>query len=370
MTQNLTETEQHEAFCLLENILNNTWNIPLNTISETEYAKFMDLTQKTLNRTNLANLTPEIRAAYLDAAQKTRNLTVFLGNISFLNHIPAVAQSLFTKSSEQVAKYTLSSLVALGLLSFFAAPGIVVIAGVMVVSALFVEELWELLKAGDGIILSELVEILGITIEQNGNYHFCHQSLLEKMFAAQLDMLLWQNFYNLRQLFETAEATRSPLILDLDGDGTKTFQLDGQRVYFDHDGNGFAERTGWAGPNEGILVRDLNGNGQIDNGAELFGDNTILSDGSQAANGFEALKELDSDNNGVFDSNDAAWNEVKVWKDANSDAKVDEGELLTLEQAGIQSISLNYEAGTDNSGNNGEDATESALFFDRSGCFS
>lgn len=148
----------------------------------------------------------------------------------------------------------------------------------------------------------------------------------------------------LRDLFRQAETTRSPLILDLDGSGLETLPANSD-IYFDHDGNGFAEKTGWAAPHEGILVRDLNSNGQIDDGTELFGDSTVLSDGHKAANGFEALKELDSDNNGVFDNNDAAWNEVKVWKDTNSNARVDDGELLTLEEAGVQSIDLNYRSG-------------------------
>ena len=33
-----------------------------------------------------------------------------------------------------------------------------------------------------------------------------------------------------------------------------------------------------------------NGNGQIDNGTELFGNNTLLSNGEKAKNGFEALR--------------------------------------------------------------------------------
>lgn len=33
----------------------------------------------------------------------------------------------------------------------------------------------------------------------------------------------------------------------------------------------------------------LNGCGQIDDGSELLGDQTIFSDGEKAANGFEAL---------------------------------------------------------------------------------
>ncbi len=79
-----------------------------------------------------------------------------------------------------------------------------------------------------------------------------------------------------------------PMTLDLDGDGVETVSVN-DGVYFDHDGNGFAEKSGWVSKDDAILVRDLNNNGQIDDGSELFGDQTILSDGTEAANGFEAL---------------------------------------------------------------------------------
>jgi iron-regulated protein frpC, putative len=69
---------------------------------------------------------------------------------------------------------------------------------------------------------------------------------------------------------------------------------------------GLAESTGWVGAGDGLLVRDLNDNGQIDNGTELFGNNSVLSSGATAANGFEALADLDSNQDGVFNSSDSA----------------------------------------------------------------
>ena len=153
-------------------------------------------------------------------------------------------------------------------------------------------------------------------------------------------------------LYQTAEVQTSPLIVDLDGDGVETMSV-ANGIYFDHDGNGFAENTGWVGKDDGLLVRDINGNGQIDDGTELFGNNSVLSNGQKAANGFEALKDLDSNNDGVFNNQDTAWNEVKVWKDSNQNGIVDEGELLTMEQANISGINLDYQTGSneDLSGN-------------------
>jgi len=89
-----------------------------------------------------------------------------------------------------------------------------------------------------------------------------------------------------------------PLVLDLDGDGITTTSVT-NGPWFDHDSNGFVERSGWISPYDGFLVMDRNGNGFIDDGKELFGNETILSNGIKAANGFEALDELDG-NHGVL----------------------------------------------------------------------
>ena len=82
------------------------------------------------------------------------------------------------------------------------------------------------------------------------------------------------------QSVTTATVTRSPIALDLDGDGVETTALaDGS--YFDHDGNGFAEQTGWVSSDDGLLVMDRDGNGTIDSGKELFGNQTVLSNGQK-----------------------------------------------------------------------------------------
>ncbi|EIL0014367.1 hypothetical protein LK554_004583 [Salmonella enterica] len=149
-----------------------------------------------------------------------------------------------------------------------------------------------------------------------------------------------------------AENTSSPIIIDLDRDGVETISVEAG-VFFDHDGNKFAESTGWVSPDDGLLVFDRDGNGQIDNGSELFGNNTLQADGTNASNGYNALKEYDDNNDGVLDENDAIWNQLQVWQDKNSNGRVDEGELLTMKQAGIASINTMYKnsSTTDSQGN-------------------
>ena len=147
---------------------------------------------------------------------------------------------------------------------------------------------------------------------------------------------------DIKEKTRTASTIPSPIILDLDGDGViRTVGLT-SGVNFDHAADGFAERTGWVAPGDGLLVWDGNANGAIDSGRELFGSETLLPNGMKAINGFEALKAFDANGDGVIDANDPVFAQLRVWVDANTDARTGEGELLTLEQAGVRSINLTY----------------------------
>jgi hypothetical protein len=157
---------------------------------------------------------------------------------------------------------------------------------------------------------------------------------------------------DLQTSFNQAQTITSPIILDLDGNGVDTISKSAG-IHFDLDGNKFAETTGWVGKNDGLLVLDKNGNGKIDNGTELFGNNTLLKNGTKAANGFVALAELDNNKDGKIDASDTAYNQLRVWKDSNSNGLADTGELLTLTQAGVKSLNTGYtnQTQTDAQGN-------------------
>ncbi|NWC00518.1 hypothetical protein HX882_32070, partial [Pseudomonas gingeri] len=150
---------------------------------------------------------------------------------------------------------------------------------------------------------------------------------------------------------------RDPLALDLNGNGIETLPANGQ-VLFDADGSGTKTGTGWIAPTDGFLVIDKNGNGQIDNGTELFGDAYVKSDGTKALNGFDALADLDSNHDGKIDSSDAQWSQLRIWKDTNSNGITDPGELISLDAitgpngvVGIKSINLSNQAVSLNLGN-------------------
>jgi len=143
-----------------------------------------------------------------------------------------------------------------------------------------------------------------------------------------------------------------PLVLDLDGDGIETIGIGGANtVLFDHNGDGTKAGTGWLKGDDGFLVLDRNGNGTIDNGGELFGVDTVKSNGQKATSGLDALSDLDSNNDGVFDENDEAFHLVKVWQDKNQDGISQADELKSLSELGIVSIDLSGTTQTQNLGN-------------------
>jgi hypothetical protein len=151
---------------------------------------------------------------------------------------------------------------------------------------------------------------------------------------------------------------RDPLVLDLDGDGIETVGINPLApVLFDHDNDGVRTGTGWIKSDDGLLVLDRNGNGTIDGGAELFGDNTPGAAGTPVANGYIALQAQDSNSDGQINNQDASYTQLRVWRDLNQDGISQAGELQTLGQAGIASIGV---AGTTTNINLGNGNTQIA----------
>jgi hypothetical protein len=158
-----------------------------------------------------------------------------------------------------------------------------------------------------------------------------------------VNLFVWSNRSNtLRANPDRCEEQISPLVLDLTGSGFQ-FSSAEAGVVFDLKDTGEPVLSGWTlTREEAFLVRDLDGNGQIDSGAELFGSATPLENGERAANGFLALAELDSNSNGLFDPRDTHWGSVQLWIDSQRNGTSEGRELFSLERAGIESIGLQY----------------------------
>ncbi len=131
----------------------------------------------------------------------------------------------------------------------------------------------------------------------------------------------------------------SPLVLDLAGDGVHPSSLqDGTR----YDLLGFGvQNTSWIKGDDALLALDRNGNGTIDDGAELFGAGTKVS-GRTGCDGFTALAPLDTNGNGLIDAKDSRFADLRVWRDSNGDGVSQTAELFTLDSLRIATIGLDH----------------------------
>ena len=148
---------------------------------------------------------------------------------------------------------------------------------------------------------------------------------------------IWDSRY--RSATDAVRYRADPLVIDFDGDGFEILSVkDG--VYFDNDAKGLKEKTAWVSSDDALLAIDVNGNGIIDDGSELFGTSTVMSDGNKAKSGFEALSQYDTNGDGIIDANDSSYAKLLIWQDKNGDGISRQDELVALDDAGIKSISL------------------------------
>ena len=105
------------------------------------------------------------------------------------------------------------------------------------------------------------------------------------------------------------------------------------------DGSDEAIRTAWVAAGDALLVFDANNSGTVDASREY-----VFTEWAEAATSdMAALREVfDTNQDDVLDASDDNWDQFKVWQDANSDGVTDEGELKSLDEAGITSIALTY----------------------------
>lgn len=116
-----------------------------------------------------------------------------------------------------------------------------------------------------------------------------------------------------------------PLVINYDA---PTASVTDQKYQFDIDANGTMDQISFVGPGSGFLALDLNNDGTINDGKELFG--------PQSGNGFNDLAKYDTDNNNWIDENDAIYDKLQIWSKDSSGKDV----LMALGQKGVGAIYL------------------------------
>lgn len=136
--------------------------------------------------------------------------------------------------------------------------------------------------------------------------------------------------------------TVTPIVVSLRPGLPRADLMAPARVSFDLDGNGARTYTAWPSKDAGWLVYDKDGSGCVSSGLDLFGSSTFWIFWSH---GYEALSALDADNNGLIEGAEA--DGLAIWQDLNNNAISDPGEVRTLRDCGIESLSCTSEVGAD-----------------------
>ena len=129
----------------------------------------------------------------------------------------------------------------------------------------------------------------------------------------------------LSERLTSSAALKDPLVLNLEG---LVPGFSSARFEFDLDADGSRESLTQLANNSAFLALDRNGNGQIDDGSELFG--------ARSGNGFAELAALDEDGNGILDEADSGFASLRLYRSDTA--------LLTLGDQKIGAIFLNAAA--------------------------
>jgi hypothetical protein len=146
-----------------------------------------------------------------------------------------------------------------------------------------------------------------------------------------------------------------PIVISFGGGRDYRFTSAADGVLFDINGDGILDQIGWTLPNvpTALLAIDLDGDGRITSGKELFGDATIPG----IRNGFDALAYMTAAFNGgtlsgSVSSADAIFPRLLLWTDRNHNGISEPDELRPASDL-ISDLGLGYQKSdrTDSAGN-------------------
>ncbi len=118
---------------------------------------------------------------------------------------------------------------------------------------------------------------------------------------------------------------KDPLVLNFNGNAA---ELTDRTFRFDLDADGTPDQISQLAAGSGFLALDKNGDGQINDGRELFG--------ALSGDGFADLRAYDEDGNQWIDSGDSIFDKLRIWQHDGSS----NGQLIGLGQTGVGAIYL------------------------------
>lgn len=146
-------------------------------------------------------------------------------------------------------------------------------------------------------------------------------------FGINLNMSRSFSEYYSEEISSMEVSLTDPLIINFDGNVT---EVSDQKFYFDIDMDGVEDEISKLIGNSGFLALDLNEDGIINDGSELFG--------TKSGDGFKDLKVYDTDNDGWIDEDDEIFEKLKIWtidEEGNS-------HLYSLKDKNIGAIGLSH----------------------------
>lgn len=121
-----------------------------------------------------------------------------------------------------------------------------------------------------------------------------------------IDLTMSRSFEQYVSLSERTESFNmmlmDPLVINLD---SSVAEVSDQKFYFDLDADGIEDEITTLSSNSGFLALDLNEDGTINDGSELFG--------TKSGDGFKDLSAYDNDGNGWIDEADEVFDKLKIF---------------------------------------------------------
>jgi hypothetical protein len=143
-------------------------------------------------------------------------------------------------------------------------------------------------------------------------------------FGAELTMS--REFFSETSLtLRAGDALKDPLVINFNGTAARLTQT---RFAFDIDLDGQPDQINFLREGSGFLALDRNGDGEINDGGELFG--------PRSGDGFAELAAFDQDENLWIDENDSIYERLRIW----SRDEAGTNQLLALGQSGVGAIYL------------------------------